>query len=207
MFYDVITGSQEKKLEGSKVHSQGWSCFHALLWSRKGKCWLFFNTLVFFVFLTLASASFLTQTGDPLGSIHLRGSVVTAVEHVPDGEWGCCHRIQILCSTSLLCQTVTRKCSRTLLSAVAQPIPCNVFPLFQAKNMMLMKTSLRLSPLMRLTTSSKLLQPRRGWTGSMQYRQHQKLGNKNICLQTLLGAVGPPDCKILHMKCLHLCLK
>lgn len=68
----------------------------------------FFYKQSFFIFLsTLASASFLIhQNSDPLGSIHLRGSVVTAVEYVPDGEWDPCHRIHIPYSTSLLCQTL-----------------------------------------------------------------------------------------------------
>lgn len=95
-----ITGTQEKKLEGAKVHTEGRPCFYALLWPYKGKdidlyknrIRIYFPHIIFLGPSSCLLLSPLCQGDDPLGSIHLRGSVVTAVEFVPDGEWDCCHR-------------------------------------------------------------------------------------------------------------------
>lgn len=134
---------------------------------------------------SFVSFLFLCQGDDPLGSIHLRGSVVTAVEYVPDGEGGRCHRIHTHTVASPLRQTATRKYNWCLLSVVSpQLIPFNslslIFSHFQPRNTTLTATSLRSSPQMRLTTSSKLLQPKKGRSGSRQCRPCQKVEN-NSC--------------------------
>lgn len=93
----LFAGSQEEELEGTEVHAEGRSGLLALLRSNKGK-YLPVNTnkkaghafhLQHLFLLSLLLTDW-TPTGyqsdDPLGSIHLRGSVVTAVESAPDGE-------------------------------------------------------------------------------------------------------------------------
>lgn len=50
---------------------------------------------------SFVSCPSLCQGDDPLGSIHLRGSVVTAVEYVPDGRSNHCHMIYMHTVTDL----------------------------------------------------------------------------------------------------------
>lgn len=93
----LFAGSQKKKLEGTEVHAEGRSRLLALLRPHKGKNQpISANKKADNVFhlqhLFLSSLPLIDltpngyQSDDPLGSIHLRGSVVTAVEFVPDGE-------------------------------------------------------------------------------------------------------------------------
>ncbi len=63
---------------------------------NKNKSFLFSNISIFWLVFPVLFP-FPCQGDDPLGSIHLRGSVVTAVEYVPDGEWDCCHRRHTCC--------------------------------------------------------------------------------------------------------------
>lgn len=87
-----ITGTQEKKLEGAKVHITRRSCLYALLRSYKGKYKKQEGTRCCAETKVNSEASFVSlwQDDEALGSIHLRGSVVTAVEYVPDGETNRC---------------------------------------------------------------------------------------------------------------------
>lgn len=76
------------------------------------------------------------------------------------------------------------------------------FPPFQPKNMTLMATSLRSSPQMKLTTSSKLLQAKKERSGSKRCRQCQKVENKrsSAAVEYVPVIVETLDCRKAHLK-------
>ncbi|TRY81607.1 hypothetical protein DNTS_031003 [Danionella cerebrum] len=76
---DLSTGSPEEKLEGPKVYSQRRPGVHSLLRPHQGKHQK--QPLAF-----LCCFPLLIGEDDPLGSVPLRGSVVTALECNPDGR-------------------------------------------------------------------------------------------------------------------------
>lgn len=109
------------------------------------------------------------QSDDPLGSIHLRGSVVTAVEFVPDGELSQdTHALRFPPSGN----TIILPAAGVLISRLA------TLSSIQPKSTTSMATSLRSSPPMRLTTSSKQRRATRERSGSMRYRQCQEVGSE-----------------------------
>lgn len=131
----------------------------------------FFFSCNSFIFSDWLDSIFLPvcQSDDPLGSIHLRGSVVTAVEFVPDGELSQdTHALRFPPSGN----TIILSAARVLISRLA------TLSSIQPKGTMSMATSLRSSPPMRLTTSSKQRQATRERSGSMRYRRCQEVGSE-----------------------------
>lgn len=112
------------------------------------------------------------QGDEPLGSIYLRGCVVTAVEFVPDGEW----QLQISFDVSFGIQSPAENqddTSRSFPTEFERFACVCMGSRFQPKGTTLMETSLRSSHPMRFTTSSRLQQRRRERSGSKQSRKCQ----------------------------------
>lgn len=221
-----ITGTQEKKLEGAKVHTEGRPCFYALLWPYKGKYIdLYKNRIrIYFphiIFLGLSSCLLLSplcQGDDPLGSIHLRGSVVTAVEFVPDGEWDCCHRKHMSHVASSL-TSCDRKIYMILLFTINsfspshcfQPIFCKSFTGFSQKirrwRQPLWDNHLRWDSLL---PSSRYCWRKKGVdqssAGSVK-KWKVTAGSTEAAVLCMPAKVESLDCQIPHLKSryLHLC--
>ena len=142
----------------------------------KNRIGIYFPHIIFLSPSSCLLLSPLCQGDDPLGSIHLRGSVVTAVEFVPDGEYDCCHRKHMphVASSLTSCDQEIYMYLLFTISGCFQPLFW-----FQPKNTTLTATSLRSSPQMRLTTSFKRLLLRKERSGSKQCRQCQKVGSNS----------------------------
>lgn len=185
----AVAGTQEKKLEGAQVHAEGRPCLYALLWSHKGKYWqlwakekkvhpVFYISCNNFIFSDWLDSILLAvcQSDDPLGSVHLRGSVVTAVEFVPDGELSQDTHAPRLPPSG---NTIILSAAGVLISRLA------TLPSIQPKSTTSMATSLRSSPPTRLTTSSKQRPATRERSGSMRYRRCQEVGSERSAVLDL----------------------
>lgn len=160
-----------------------------LRWGRLCNCIYFFLSLIPYGIRVPSFTLFHQGEEDPLGSIHLRGSVVTAVDYVPDGKiWLIINHYLFISKTKqyylnsrcvILIQG-SHMAKHCKLLMVIRKVNFSFLALLQLRSMRSRATCLRSLLQMRYTTTCRQLQLKNAMTGSELFKLFQSLENNCI---------------------------